>query len=326
MKHAPSYTFLSPSDWDERIAAADDLASPCMLCPRACRVDRREGRTGHCRAGNELYISSTFPHHGEEPPISGTRGSGTVFFSHCSLRCCFCQNFQISQESEGERYTVERLALKLLDLQGAGVHNVNLVTGTHYLPWILRALRDAAGRGLAIPLVWNSSGYERAEALSLLKDVVDVYLPDMKYGSNESSQRYCKAPDYVEVNRSAIREMFRQVGPLKTDGSEIAFRGMCIRHLVLPEGRAHSGRVFEFLRSTFDAADITLSLMAQFRPMYRAGEFPELSRGINRGEYETALAEAEASGFNVFPQDLLRLDDSFCIDFSTRKHEPLTGR
>ncbi len=325
MARVASYTYLSSPEWDQRIAAADALASPCMLCPRICRADRRAGRIGYCGAGGELYISSIFPHHGEEPPVSGTRGSGTVFFSHCSLRCCFCQNFQISQEDEGEAYSVSRLAQKMLDLQGMGVHNVNLVTPTHYLPWILRALKEASGAGLTLPLVWNSGGYERPEALVPLSGVVDIYLPDMKYGSNESSMRYCGARDYVEASRAAIREMFRQVGPLNVDKDGIASRGICIRHLVLPEGRAYSAEIFEFLRTRFDPADITISLMAQYRPMHRAKEFPELSRGINREEYETVCAEAEESGFNIFPQELLLLDGSFCIDFKTRKDEPLTG-
>jgi putative pyruvate formate lyase activating enzyme len=326
MRHAPSYTFLSSSEWDEKIASADALASPCTLCPRRCMVDRKAGKKGFCRAGGELYVSSIFPHHGEEPPISGTAGSGTVFFSYCSLRCCFCQNFQISQEEEGEPYTPERLAAKMLLLQQSGVHNINLVTPTHFLPWILRTIRDAASRGLAIPLVWNSSGYELAEALAPLRGVVDIYLPDMKYGSNESSVRYCGAPLYVEVNQAAIREMFRQAGPLLIDDRGVAYRGTCIRHLVLPEDKARSGRVLEFLGATFDPEDITISLMAQYRPMHRAAEFPELRRGISRQEYETVRQECERIGFNGYYQEMLRLDESFCIDFKTRKNEPLTGK
>lgn len=326
MSHVPSFQSLSASEWDERIAAAEALFSPCMLCPRRCKADRKAGKKGRCGAGNELVISSIFPHHGEEPPVSGTKGSGTVFFAHCSLRCCFCQNFQISQEGEGEPYTEQRLAERMLWLQGSGVHNINLVTPTHFLPHILRSLKIAAAEGLSLPIVWNSSGYELAEALALLRGIVDVYLPDMKYGSNESSQRYCGAPDYVEMNQAAVREMFRQVGPLKTDREGIAYRGMCIRHLVLPEGWAHSRKIFDFLRSAFDPADITLSLMAQYRPLYRVKEFPELLRGISREEYDVVLAEAEDAGINVFPQELALLDESFCIDFTTRKSEPLTGR
>lgn len=326
MKHAPSYTFLSTFEWDEKIAAADALASPCMLCPRKCGADRRAGRKGTCGAADEIYISSIFPHHGEEPPISGTAGSGTVFFSYCSLKCCFCQNFQISQEEEGEPYTPERLAAALMNLQESGVHNINLVTPTHFLPRILRSLKDAASLGLEIPIVWNSSGYELTEALAPLRGVVDMYLPDMKYGSNESSMRYCSAPGYVEVNQAAIREMFRQVGPLVMDDRGVAYRGMCIRHLVLPEGRAHSLEVLEFLGATFDPEDITISLMAQYRPMHKAGRFPELRRGITSEEYEIVRQGCERIGFNGYYQEILNLDESFCIDFKTRKSEPLTGK
>jgi putative pyruvate formate lyase activating enzyme len=326
MQPVASYTYLSPSDWDNRISAAEALSSPCMLCPRKCGTDRKAGEKGICRAGNELYISSIFPHHGEEPPISGTRGSGTVFFSFCSLRCCFCQNFQISQQEEGEPYTPERLSQKMIDLQGMGVHNINLVTPTHFLPWILKSLRLAAQKGLTVPIVWNSSGYELVEALEPLRGIVDIYLPDMKYGSNESSMRYCGAPDYVEVNRAAIREMFGQVGPLKTDSNGIAYRGMCIRHLVLPEGKAYSENVLDFLGSTFDPADISISLMAQYRPMFKAEKFPELRRSVLKQEYEAVQSRCEQAGFNGFYQEILQLDESFCIDFTKRKDEPLTGK
>jgi putative pyruvate formate lyase activating enzyme len=326
MQPAASYTFLSESEWSDHISAAEALSAPCMLCPRKCGADRKSGKKGHCRAGGELYISSIFPHHGEEPPISGTRGSGTVFFSYCSLRCCFCQNYQISQQEEGEPYTPERLSKKMIDLQGMGVHNINLVTPTHFLPWILKSIRLAARGGFHIPIVWNSSGYELVEALEPLKGIVDIFLPDMKYGSNESSMRYCGAPDYVEVNQAAIREMFRQVGPLKTDSNGVAYRGMCIRHLVLPEGKAYSENVLEFLGTTFDPADIFISLMAQYRPMFRADQFPELRRGVSRQEYEAVQDRCERGGFNGFYQEILQLDESFCIDFIKRKDEPLTGR
>jgi putative pyruvate formate lyase activating enzyme len=325
VKHAASYTFLSPADWDERIAAAEAMSSPCMLCPRKCGAKRTEGERGYCGAGGTLEISSIFPHHGEEPPISGVSGSGTVFFSHCSLRCCFCQNYQISQENEGEPYTTERFADKLLDLQGKKVHNINLVTATHFLPWVLRGLKLAAQKGLTIPVVWNSSGYELTEAVALLKDIVDIYLPDMKYGSNESAQRYCGAPDYVEVNRAVIREMFRQTGPLSCDENGIAYRGQCIRHLVLPDGRAGTREILDFISSTFDPSDITMSVMAQYRPLFKAISFPELGRGITRAEYDDARKVCDDAGINAFYQEYAELDDRFCIDFTTRKEEALRG-
>jgi putative pyruvate formate lyase activating enzyme len=325
MKHAASYTFLSPGDWDDRIAAAEAMASPCMLCPRKCGADRLGGEKGFCGAsGKTLDISSIFPHHGEEPPISGAfGGSGTVFFSHCSLRCCFCQNYQISQEDEGEPFTESLCAERLLGLQAKEVHNINLVTATHYLPWVLRVLRLAAEKGLRIPVVWNSSGYESVEALALLKGIVDIFLPDMKYGSNGSATRYCNAPDYVEVNQAAVREMFRQAGPLMCDGNGIAYHGLCIRHLVLPQGCAGTHEILSFIRRTFDPSDITMSIMAQYRPVYKADAFEELRRGITREEYKAVRDECEKAGVNTFFQEQDELDDRFCIDFTTRKEEEL---
>ncbi len=321
----PSYSYISEREWGERIATADALASSCMLCPRQCGARRFAGEKGYCGADDTLVISSVFPHHGEEPPISGTHGSGTVFFSNCSLQCCFCQNYQISQEGEGTAYSIEECAASLLSLQKQKVHNINFVTGSHYIPWILKALRLAAKQGLCLPLVWNSSGYETVQAMALLKGIVDIYLPDMKYGTNESPGTYCRAPQYVEINRLAVREMFRQAGPLAVDKNGIAYRGTCIRHLVLPFDKSGSNEVADFIARTFDPADITVSLMAQFRPMHKAGDYPELSRCITREEYAFVQELFENVGVNLFCQEQEALDESFCIDFSKRKTEPLTG-
>lgn len=321
-----SYTYLTDSEWDERISQADRLARTCTLCPRMCNIDRLSGQKGFCGAGNILMISSIFPHHGEEPPISGTRGSGTVFFSHCTLGCYFCQNFQISHEGEGTAYTPEELAARMLWLQSQGCHNINFVTPTHFLPWTLRALRIAASQGLEIPLVYNTSGYESIEPLKLLRGIVDIYLPDMKYGTDEAAKSYSCAANYVDSNRSAIREMFRQVGPLKTSSRAIATRGMLIRHLVLPHRTAGSREIAGFLKETFDPEDITIGVMAQFRPLYKASQFPVLSRRITLQEYQEAVDCFVESGFDVLAQDASGLDESFVIDFTRRKHEPLTGK
>ena len=195
MNTTGSYIYLSSEDWKERIERADALARNCELCPRLCRVNRFGGRPGFCGAPPEgMVISSIFPHHGEEPPISGTLGSGTVFFSYCSLKCCFCQNHQISHEYEGRSFSETELAGKLISLQELGCHNINLVTPTHFLPWILRSLQIAAKRGLNIPLVYNSSGYELTGVIKLLDGIVDIYLPDMKYGSDEPAMKYSQAP------------------------------------------------------------------------------------------------------------------------------------
>jgi putative pyruvate formate lyase activating enzyme len=321
----PAYTHLTDADWERRIAALEQIAARCALCPRRCGIDRHAGETGFCGAPAGCVISSIFPHHGEEPPLSGTGGSGTVFFTHCTLKCLFCQNYQISHEGEGRLFSEAELAQKLLRLQAQGCHNANLVTATHQLPWILPALRRAAGEGLRLPVVYNCGGYELPETIDLLKDVVDIWLPDMKYGENTPARRYSAAPDYVEVNRTAIRQMFRQVGPLRVDENGIAERGLLIRHLVLPHGESASPALLDFLKRTFDPQDITVSLMAQYRPLYRACGHPPIAAPLTPAAYEPVKAAFLEAGFGGFFQEIEKLDTAFVIDFTQRKEEPLTG-
>lgn len=325
MKSTASYRHLSAAEWDERIARADTIASSCRLCPHRCGVNRHKGEKGWCRAPAEMVISSIFPHHGEEPPVSGTRGSGTIFFSHCTLRCIFCQNYQISHEGDGDRFRPAQVAERMMELQRSGCHNVNLVTPTHFLPWILRAVREAADMGLEIPIVYNCGGYELEESLGLLHGIVDIFLPDMKYGEDAAGHALCGVRDYVKVNREAIRCMFRQVGPLKLDGQRIGVRGLLIRHLVLPNNFVFSEKIAEFLGATFDPDDITISLMAQYQPLYRASSLPAINRRITEDEYGRAKAAFVTRGFPGFYQEYERLDNTFRIDFRKRKSEPLTG-
>jgi putative pyruvate formate lyase activating enzyme len=320
-----AYTYLTNADWAQRISELERIAARCELCPRRCGVNRFEGECGFCAAPAELVISSIFPHHGEEPPLSGTGGSGTVFFTHCTLKCIFCQNYQISHEREGRPFLVEELAQKMLWLQEKGCHNINLVTATHFLPWVLGALRIAAGWGLAIPAVYNCGGYELEDTIDLLKDVVDIWLPDMKYGRNEPARLYSNAPDYVAINQAAIRRMFRQVGPLRCDTAGIAQRGLCIRHLVLPNDQSNSREVLAFLKSTFDPQDITISLMAQYRPLYCADRHPLIASMVDHREYEGIKQEFIAAGFEGFYQEAEKLDTAFVIDFTQQKEEPLIG-
>ncbi|MGA2506376.1 MAG: radical SAM protein [Chitinispirillaceae bacterium] len=325
MSKYASYTYLTDKEWDEKIAELDRIASSCALCPRKCGVNRLMSETGFCGAPGGLVISSIFPHHGEEPPISGKGGSGTVFFTYCTLKCLFCQNYQLSHLAEGVPYTPSELAEKMLGLQNMGCHNINLVTPTHFLPWILKALKEASRNGLTVPIVYNCGGYELASVMSLLAGIVDLYLPDMKYGSNAEAKRYSSAPDYVDINRTAVREMFRQVGPLRLDNNGIAFRGLCIRHLVLPEDEAGTMDIFDFLTSTFDSHDLYISLMAQYRPLYRAEEFPEINRTVTFEEYEPLRQKFIEAGFSGFYQEILKMDKNFVIDFKKRKSERLTG-
>jgi putative pyruvate formate lyase activating enzyme len=320
-----SYVYLTDADWEQRIARFEAIARSCTLCPRNCHVDRMAGEQGFCEAGNELHISSIFAHHGEEPSISGTGGSGTVFFSYCTLKCCFCQNWQLSHAAEGRPFTPDVLALKMIGLQEQGCHNINLVTATHFLPWILRALQIAAREGLTIPIVYNCGGYEHASTIALLSGIVDIYLPDMKYGDDRAAELFSSTANYRSFNRTSLREMFRQVGPLIIGADGIARRGVCIRHLVLPNDHAASGAVLDFLLATFDPADIHISLMAQYRPLHRAEEFPDINRMVTADEYERVKKAFIDAGFPGYFQELDSMDRAFIIDFSKRKEEALTG-
>jgi len=318
-----SYTYLTDAEWDDRIARFDAIARSCTLCPRNCHVNRLEGERGFCGAPGELYLSSVFPHFGEEPPVSGTCGSGTVFFSYCTLKCCFCQNYQISHKGEGQRYTPEELARKMVELQTKGCHNINLVTATHFLPWVLRAVRAAALQGLVVPLVYNCGGYEHASIIRLLSGIVDIFLPDMKYGGNNAAEMLSRTANYRAFNRATIREMFRLVGPLKVTDDGIATRGLCIRHLVLPGGLAESFEVLNYLVTHFDPDDIHISLMAQYRPLYRAEEFPEINRMVTAAEFEKVRDAFVNAGFPGFYQERATINDAYVIDFTKRKSEAL---
>ncbi len=267
----------------------------CDLCPRECGVDRLAGETGFCRAGLKPRIASANVHNGEEPPISGSRGSGTIFLSHCTLRCRFCQNFPISKLGNGEDLTTPGLAERMLKLQALGVHNINFVTPGHYLPQILAALLLAIPRGFRLPLVWNTSGYEKVDVLRLLDGIVDIYLPDMKYADEEPAVKFSSAPGYREINRAAILEMFRQVGHLELDREGIAVKGLIIRHLVLPEGAAGSRETLAWIAGNL-GAETHVALMNQYFPAHEACEVPELHRRITDGEYAEAVDALEEFG------------------------------
>lgn len=278
-----------------RIKTAYARLRSCDLCPHDCGVDRLAGETGVCRAGWRPRIASANLHHGEEPPISGSRGSGTIFFAGCSLSCRFCQNFPISQLGNGENLTTSQLALKMIRLQAAGAHNINCVTPTHYLPQILAALYLAIPQGFRLPIVWNSSGYERVDALHLLDGVVDIYLPDMKYAEEGPAVRFSSAPGYRDFNRAAVREMLHQVGHLELDGDGIAVRGLIIRHLVLPDGGAGSRETLHWIADNL-GRQTHLSLMKQYFPAHLAPRTPGIDRKITDEEYEEAVGALEEAG------------------------------
>ena len=266
----------------------------CDLCPHRCGADRLKGDLGRCRSGFELRIASANLHRGEEPPISGTRGSGTIFFSGCTLRCRFCQNFPISQFGNGENISTAGLASRFISLQRRGAHNINLVTPTHYLPQILAALWLAIPSGFRLPLVWNSSGYETVDALRLLDGVVDVYLPDMKYADDSVAVTLSGAPRYVEHNRGAVLEMLRQVGHLRIDEEGIAASGLIIRHLVLPEGMAGSVETLPWIAANL-GQETHVALMSQYFPAGDAASIAGIDRRLNAGEYDAALTALEGA-------------------------------
>ena len=246
----PSYLSLyQKGELAQRIDEAYQLMAHCQLCPRRCGVNRLKGQRGYCQAELEPQVSSFHTHIGEEPPISGWAGSGTIFFTHCSLRCVFCQNYPISQLGYGKKISVHRLAEIMLILQKRGCHNINLVTPTHFTPQILAATTQAISRGLTIPLVYNCGGYEALRALQFLEGVVDIYMPDIKYGNSQPARNYSNAPDYFEVTREAVKEMHRQVGTLQVSPEGIAQKGLIVRHLILPNGLAQTDRVLRFIKN-----------------------------------------------------------------------------
>jgi putative pyruvate formate lyase activating enzyme len=295
----PSYLKLhKEGKLKERIKELKAYYESCTLCPRDCRVNRTKGELGKCRASDKVKISSAFPHFGEEAPLVGTHGSGTIFFSNCGLRCIYCQNYEISFEGSGEEVSNRRLARAMIKMQEFRCHNVNLVTPTHYLPNIVDALNMAIPMGLKIPLVYNTGGYEKPEVLKLLDGIVDIYLPDFKYMNPEHSAEYSsEAYNYPYYARLAFKEMFRQVGDLKTAERGIARRGLIIRHLVLPNRVSDTKQVLEFIAEEISKSSY-INVMRQYRPEYKAKDYPKISRRLKRNEYNEALKWAKELGLN----------------------------
>lgn len=264
--------------------------SNCRLCPRNCGCDRKNS-TGFCGCSDKLRAARAALHHWEEPCISGTHGSGTVFFSGCTLQCCFCQNFSISIEHYGKDITPRRLGDIFLSLQNQGAHNINLVTPTQYLPWILPAL-ELVRDELKIPVVYNCGGYEKTETIRLLKDYVDIWLPDLKYFDSALSARYSRASDYFSAASEAILQMVRQTGKPVLDTSGLMKKGVIIRHMVLPGQRKDSIRLLRWISENLTPGTYLLSLLSQFTPFYKSSSYPEINRRITTFEYESVVEEA----------------------------------
>jgi len=281
----------------ERASGLREMLSPCRLCPNACGVDRLAGEIGRCGVGRSPRVASYGPHFGEEAPLVGDRGSGAVFFAGCNLACVYCQNWTISQGREGRDLTEESLAELFLRLQGSGCTNLNLVSPTHQAHAVVGALAVAVGEGFRLPIVWNSGGYDAVDALRLLEGIVDVYMPDVKYGTNGAAERLSGVSDYVEVSQHALAEMHRQVGSLAIGADGVARRGVLVRHLVLPGGMAGTVEVMEFL-GTAISSDTFVNVMDQYRPCHRAGEFIGLGRPITGEEHAAALRAAADAGLH----------------------------
>jgi putative pyruvate formate lyase activating enzyme len=290
----PSYIALYESgDLKVRVKKLYKMLEKCTLCPRKCKVNRLKGEAGFCRSLLLPRVSSYNSHHGEEPPISGYKGSGTIFFSNCTLKCMFCQNYPISQLGHGKEVTVTALADMMLSLEKRGCHNINFVTPTHFAAQIAHALLIAVKKGFKLPLVYNTSGFESLKTLELLDGIIDIYLPDMKYDDDKIALKYSHVSGYKEVNRSAIKEMVRQVGQLKTDKTGIAVRGVVIRHLVLPQGLSGSKGILKFIKENL-GSDTYISLMSQYFPAYKAVDNPILRKRVDYKEYNEIVEYMES--------------------------------
>ena len=275
------------------------MSTPCRLCPNACAVDRRSGEVGRCGIGTGARVASFGPHFGEERPLAGRSGSGTVFFSGCNLACLFCQNWRISQGHEGRDLSDEGLAGVFLRVQATGCHNLNLVTPTPHAASIVRALAIAVEEGFALPVVWNCGGYESPKVLQCLEGVVDIYMPDLKYGDDTVARKLSGVPDYVSRSQAAVREMYRQVGDLEIDDGGVARRGLLVRHLVLPGGLAGTESVMRFLFNEV-SSETYVNLMEQYRPCHRAAEVRALCRPTTAQEYADAMSLAREAGLHRF--------------------------
>ena len=282
---------------DDRVQQALALMESCALCPRHCGVNRLRGETGFCGIGARPVVASAGPHFGEEPPLVGQGGSGTIFFSGCNLGCVFCQNYDISHLRSGSEVTVERLVRLMLQLESGGCHNVNFVTPTHVMPHVLAAVHQARKEGLTAPIVYNCGGYEALDALKLLDGAVEIYMPDAKYASGEAAAKYSKAPDYPEVMKAALREMHRQVGDLEiVDG--VARRGLLVRHLVMPNNVSGSREIIDFIADEI-SPNTYVNVMGQYRPVFQAKGDPQIGRCPTEDEFTDAYGYAEQRGLRL---------------------------
>ncbi|GAB6137904.1 radical SAM protein [Halanaerobaculum tunisiense] len=291
----PNYLQLFDSgELKTRVNRAYEQLKDCTLCPHHCHVDRTQDELGYCKTGSQIKVASFGPHFGEEKPLVGTSGSGTIFFSNCNLRCVYCQNYDTSHLGRGEQVTVQELAEIMIDLQNQGCHNINFVTPSHMIHALLAATLEACKLGLEIPLVYNSGGYDEVNSLKLLDDVISIYMPDLKYADEEVALKYSQIEDYFSIVKAAITEMHRQVGDLEIKNG-IAQTGLLIRHLILPEKLAGTQEIMEFISQEISPTTY-VNIMKQYYPAYKAEEFTKLSRSITAQEFKEALTAAKEAG------------------------------
>ncbi len=301
-KFEPGYiTMYRSGELEQKVVSLEDRLSSCDICPRECGVNRLSGEEGFCRSRFLPAVSSVCSHHGEEPVLSGTRGSGTVFFSNCNMRCIYCQNYQISQDYDQQQsreidcYTLAERMIYLQD--DMGCHNINFVSPSHFVPQMVRAVLEAVPMGLHIPLVYNSGGYDSVETLKELDGIINIYLPDLRYSSDKHATEYSQAPNYVKHARAAIKEMYRQVGNLRLDEAGLAQQGLIVRHLILPNRLAGSEDSLKWLTNEV-SPDVTMSVMSQYYPAYKANQIPALSRKIKYSEYSEVVKLMNTLGIN----------------------------
>jgi putative pyruvate formate lyase activating enzyme len=293
----PSYLALYESgELEDRINQLERILAACTLCPRRCKVNRLQDELGYCKAGNSLMVSSYFAHFGEEPPLVGGSGSGTIFLAHCNLKCNFCQNYEISHLGDGQIVATQKLAQLMIALQLQGCHNINFVTPTHYAPQIIAALPYAIRMGLELPIVYNCGGYESLEAIQLLDGIIDVYMPDAKFSNSEYAKLYANAPDYFDALKPVLKEMHRQVGILKIENG-IAYRGLLIRHLVMPNEVVGSAAILKFIAEEL-STDSYVNIMSQYRPCYDAVAEPLIDRRISSKEHYQVIELAKQFGLH----------------------------
>ena len=320
---APGYVALHKSgELARRAEALEVRLASCDICPRVCGINRLKGQTGFCHSASLPIVASFCAHHGEEPPLSGTKGSGTIFFGNCTMSCVYCQNYVISQDSKKQQsneISIQKLAEQMLYLQDSGCHNINLVTPTHFVPQILRALLEAVPKGLNLPLVYNTSGYDSIDVIKMLEGIVDIYLPDLRYASGQAANEFSGTPDYPGRVRECIKEMYRQVGDLVVDETGMAQRGVIVRHLILPNRLAGSKELLTWLANEVSQS-VTVSIMAQYYPAHQALSIPTLARKITLPEYREVVSLVNQLGLENGWLQEMEAAENYLPDFERGGH------